>query len=106
MTTKRINQAYAAKCCSTYLAHMLNVLKTVDLSSIEYENFYQWLCFLSDQPMASENDIFKSIINLFIYLSNKQATSAIIIKFMLMDYTNYMKLMYDTQNNVSWLIIT
>jgi hypothetical protein len=98
MTTKGMNTPYAAKCCSTYLTYMLNVLKTVDLSSVEYENFYQWICFLADLPMASEMDIYKSIANLFIYLSNKRTTSAIIIKYMLMDYSNFMKYMYDSQN--------
>ena len=93
-----MNTPYAAKCCSTYLTYMLNVLKTVDLSSVEYENFYQWICFLADLPMASEMDIYKSIANLFIYLSNKRTTSAIIIKYMLMDYSNFMKYMYDSQN--------
>lgn len=65
---------------------MLSILKTINLTSIEYNNFIHWLSQLADNSITAEGEIFKSIINLMIHIWNKGLTSAIILKYLMYDY--------------------
>lgn len=99
-----LNQSFASKCCSKLLDLMLDILKTTSLTSTEYNNFYHWVTHMADQSIACEGDVFKSIINLLIYLSNKTASQVIMIKYLALDYKVHMSSIMDGSLDETYMI--
>ena len=75
---------------------MLNILKTTSLTSIEYDNFNHWLSEVSNLSISCEGDVYKSIINLQVFIWNKRSTSAIVLKHLMHDYNEVLKDSMDT----------
>lgn len=88
-----LRQVYASRCCTSMLNLMLEIMKTVDLTSQEYDVIYTWLRSLAMMPAIGEADTYKLVIELLVYVEKKSTTQAILIKYLMMDYQQHMKFM-------------
>ena len=100
LTPTASNQIYANKCCTAMLTLMHELAKTTRLTSVQYDNFFNWLCELSEQQIAGQGDLNKAIIKLMVYLANKRSSAAVTLKYLIVDFYNHMSDQLVDENDV------
>ena len=100
LTPTACNQVYANKCCTAMLTLMHELVKTTRLKSVQYDNFFNWLCELAGQQIAGQGDLNKAIIKLMVYLTNKRSAAAVTLKYLMVDFYNHTSDQLADENDV------
>ncbi len=80
---------------------ILDIVKTLDLTHFEYTQLSNWVTGLACESMACDGEAYKAIIYMMMYLEGKYSSQAVILKSLLMDYSQYVKLMNVEEENDS-----